>query len=226
MARSRKTGAHIDKARQSALFAGLTNEEVSALLMPVDAGPEAYVGYFKPGERIYGPDAYEKSLGILLSGLAEVDKRGKDSRMLMSLLGPGDLFGAAALFSGSTRYVADILARNATWVMLIPEETLAGMMRRDFRVAENYMRYLTGRIRFLSRRIDGLAEHRPEERLYLYLSGMAQNGVCTLRYPITALADALCVSRPTLYRALGKLAEQGRILRDGNTIALTGGTIE
>ncbi len=226
MARSRKTTEHIAEARQSALFAGLSEAETAALLTGCEDGQEPYVGYFKPGARIYGPDAYERSLGILLSGLAEVEKRGKDGRMLMSLLGPGELLGAAALFSGSTRYVANIVARKATWAMLIPEDALVRMMRADFRVTENYTRYLTGRIRFLSRRIDGFAEHLPEERLYLFLSGMAQSDVCTLRYPVTALADALCMSRPTLYRAFGKLSEQGRILREGNVIHLTGGKKE
>ena len=56
------------------------------------------------------------------------------------------------------------MAQESTWVLLISEEALRSMMQMDFRVTENYLRYLTARIRFLSGRLDGFLPQSVETR--------------------------------------------------------------
>lgn len=41
-------------------------------------------------------------------------------------------------------------------------------MREDFRIAENYIRFLSGRIRFLNERIAGFTEDSAERRVADY----------------------------------------------------------
>ena len=138
----------------------------------------------------------------------------------MSILHAGELFGAATLFARSGAYVARITALTSTWAVLIPEEALKGMMREDFRIAENYMAYLTARIRFLSGRIDGFAQDGAEDRLLLYLRRNATARVYAPEKGMRALSDALCMGRTTLYRALDSLAQAGIIRREGKSIVL------
>ena len=138
--------------------------------------------------------------------------------MLMSVLGQNDLFGAAGMFCSEESYVVDITAKAATDVLMIPEGSLKDMMRRDFRITENYLKYLTSRIRFLNQRIDGFVMPTTEARLLLYIETNAVDGAFSPKFPLTALADALCISRATLYRALDTLTARGMIERKGRTI--------
>lgn len=209
--------ADLATLRQTALFAGLTE----AQLRPLLERPGVSVASFRRGETIYAPAQFSRSLGVLLSGSATVEKRGGANKMLMSVLRAGDLFGAASLFApADAPYVVSIRAAAAVRALLIGEAALIALLREDFRLAENYMRYLTGRIRFLNRRIEGFVRPSVEERLLLFLESNAQGGVCTLPFGMTALAQALCAGRATLYRALDALKAAGRIRREGRTIVL------
>jgi DNA-binding MarR family transcriptional regulator len=92
------------------------------------------------------------------------------------------------------------------------------MLRADFRLAENYIRYLTRRIYFLNDRIEELICPSTDQRVLLYLTQNAEDGRFTLA--MTTLAQSLSISRASLYRALDKLEAAGRIRRDGRTIEL------
>lgn len=208
--------SYLPAAVKTPLFAGLTEPEAAELL----ARDGIAVSRYEKGETIYAPDAFLKSIGFLTAGRASVTKPGGSGEMLMSILHPGELFGAATLFAEQGAYVARITALAATWAVLIQEDVFRDMMRTDFRVAENYMAYLTGRIRFLSGRIDGFAQDGAEDRLLLYLRRNAAEGVYRPEQGMRALSDALCMGRTTLYRALDALTQTGMIRRDGKTITL------
>lgn len=124
------------------------------------------------------------------------------------------------MFCSEDAYVVDITAKADTWALMIPEDSLKTMMRQDFRITENYLRYLTSRIRFLNKRIDGFVTPTTEARVLLYIENNAEDGVFSPKFPLTALADALCISRATLYRALDTLVERGMIERKGRKITV------
>lgn len=146
--------------------------------------------------------------------------------MLMSVLHAGELFGAASLFGAGKIYVATIRALESTWAVMISESAVKAMMRENTQIAENYMSYLTARIRFLSARIDGFAQGNVEDRVLLYIQRCAVNGIYTPEYSISALSDALCISRTTLYRSLDKLERSGHLVKDGKIIRLCKGKEE
>lgn len=216
MSRSKNPAAYRDIAGATFLFSGVPGDEVETLL----AIPGIAVEHFGAGEAIRSRLDPVGSLGILCYGSATVEKKGASGKILMSVLIAGDLFGAAAMFGEHETYVADITATKSAWVVTIPEEALKRMMRQDFRITENYLRYLTARIRFLSDRIDGFAEGSVEERVMHYIEKNAVDGVFCPSYPLSKLADALAVSRATLYRALDALIAEGRIAKDQKRITL------
>ena len=219
MSRSKDPAAYAAIAQDTFLFAGLPAAEVASLL----ATEGVTVEHYEKGGRIASREANVKSLCILLYGAAAVEKRAGDSAMRMSELLPGDLYGAASLFCRDEAYVAEITAEKSVWALRIPETALRRMMRRDERVMDNYIRYLTGRIRFLSGGIDGFLPASVEERLLLFLKNNARGGVCTLPYGMAALAETLSVGRATLYRAMDALAARGAIARDGRRFHINDG---
>lgn len=202
---------------QTPLFAGTD----AVLLQQLLNSPGVSSSDFIKGEEIYTPAHFSNRIGILLKGAAIVEKRCEESRMLMSILKKGDIFGAATLFlRADDTYLVSIRAVEDVRALFIEEATFLSMMQRHFRLAENYMRYLTARIRFLNRRIEGFVQPNVEGRLLLFLQHNAVAGACALPFGMSALADALCISRATLYRALDALESSGRISRQNRTIRL------
>jgi len=156
----------------------------------------------------------------VVSGAARVVKNKSEGAMPMSVLHEGELFGAAALFNVDDSYVADICAQGSTWAVLISEKALIHMRRSEYVVARNYIEYLTERIRFLSARLDGFVPPTVEERLLDYIRLNSHDGVFRPERGMTGVANALRVSRATLYRACEALQQQGRLIKEGKTLRL------
>ena len=219
MSRSLNPTAYGPIVEDTFLFRGIPQEELLALLGTAGVRVE----HFENDQILFDREQNERALGILLYGSCAVTKEGDGGSMPMSVLHATDLFGAASLFHNESDYVARLTAKESTWVLLIPQEALSDMMRSDFRVTENYLRYLTARIRFLSRRIDGFLPQSVEERVLNYLRSRATDGLYESEWSVSSLADALCVSRSTLYRAMDKLVSEGKIERDGRAFRLPKG---
>lgn len=166
---------------------------------------------FRKGEVIYDPDHGPRCLGIVLAGKVRVEQyvRGKH-RMKMSELQPGGCFGAAAVFQESQRYAMILTAVCSTEALLLSEDMLRWAMQRNFTVTENYIRYLSGQIRFLHEKITNLTAGTAEERLALFLTEhCAPDG--SLQTAMTDLCSQLNLGRATLYRALEALEARGLI---------------
>lgn len=202
--------------RETFLFQGLTADEIQALL----SMPGITLVRYAAGEEMLSAHTGEKGLGVLLRGSAVVEKHASDGYIRLSELKPGALFGMAAMFlSGDAHeYPTRILAHKESAALFIPEDILRGMLNADFRLAENYIRYLTRRIHFLNDRIDELICPSTDQRVLFYITQNAEDGEFTLA--MTTLAQSLSISRASLYRALDKLEAGGRIRRNGRTIEL------
>lgn len=172
---------------------------------------EADLSIFSAGEAVYSPTQFRKCLGVLLSGRLQVTK----GALTVSYLEPGDLFGAAALYSDAPEFATTISAQHTSRCLLLKQETLDRLLAEQALIRENYLRYLTGRIRFLSSRLQSLAQPGAEGKLARYLLANCPQG--TLTCPATDLARQLGLSRASLYRAFDTLERGGLIARHGKT---------
>lgn len=167
------------------------------------------------GETIYSPHRFRRSLGLLLEGRVEVRR----DALLVSTLSAGDLFGAAALFNDREDYPTTLTALSDCSLLLIGQETVCRLLRSSGAFAENYVTYLSGRIQFLSARLDAVSAGTAEEKLIRYLlSARDETGRVTIS--ATQLSQRLGVGRATLYRAFGTLEASGVIARQGKSICL------
>ncbi len=188
------------------LFCGVSEELLQAL-----AGTEgASLVRFDSGV-VYSPRHFRRSLAVVLSGQLQVTK----GALAVSVLGPGDLFGAAALYSDEPEFATTITARRASRCLMLDQPLVDRLLAEHSQIRENYLRYLTGRIRFLSGRLQALAQPGVEGKLARYL--LANGGSSC---PATELCQRLGVSRASLYRAFAALEDSGLITRKGKTITV------
>ena len=190
------------------LFRGVSEELLQAL-----AGAEgASLVRFEPGV-VYSPRHFRRSLAVVLSGQLQVTK----GALAVSVLGPGDLFGAAALYSDEPEFAATVTAKRPSRCLMLEQRLVDRLLAEQGQIRENYLRYLTGRVRFLSGRLQTLAQPGAEGKLARYLLAC---GTGTVTCPATQLCQRLGVSRASLYRAFSALENSGLIIRGGKTITI------
>lgn len=185
-----------------------------SLLLRVPQADGARVVSFPAGETVYSPRHFVRCLGILLSGRLQVTK----GELTVSYLEPGELFGSAALYSDAPEFATTITARRPSRCLLLDQHLVDGLLAREPLVRENYLRYLTGRIRFLSGRLQSVTQPGAEGKLARYLLARASQG--SLTCPAADLARELGLSRASLYRAFRTLEAGGLIMRQGKTIRI------
>ena len=101
---------------------------------------------------------------------------------------------------------------------MLDQALIDRLLEQHSQIRENYLRYLTGRIRFLSNRLQSLAQAGAEGKLARYLLANGQGGSVTCT--ASGLAQRLGISRASLYRAFEALENSTLIVRRGKTILI------
>ena len=207
--------------KQNAVFRGMDDAFFDRAL----AG--AQVRAFHAGEVVMAAGERTRALSVIVEGEADVFKRtdacaGGEAVLFMSVLKPGDAFGAATMFLKDASAATEVRTRRGCKAILFPEAWLKTLMRDSFPFVENYVAYLTARVHFLTGRIESIACPTAAEKLYNHLAQSAQDGVVHLPHGMRALADTLSISRASLYRVMDGLEKEGRLRREGKTIYLGG----
>lgn len=167
------------------------------------------------GETVYDRRRFRRCLGVVLEGKIQVRREA----LLVSTLDRRDLFGAAALFNEGEDYPTTLTALTDCTLLLISQESIRRLIHDCGAFAEDYVTYLSGRIRFLSARLDAVSADGGVGKLARYLLTAADGGgVVTLS--ATQLCQRIGVGRATLYRAFEVLEGEGIIAREGKTIRL------
>ncbi len=206
---------------RSFLFQGTRPDTLNTALQDARTERRSYAR----GEVIFGGSQFERAFCVLLAGKVSVHKETDDGRGLhISTLTPGMYFGAAALFNDTTTFTNVLTAQTACRIILFPESLLLQLMRYDFSVAENYIRYQSGRILFLNEKIASLSAGSAEKRLAHWLLEHAQpteNGLlCPLSSIRMSSANSLNIGRASLYRALDALIRSGAVINQNKDILI------
>lgn len=177
---------------------------------------------YEKNDVVYDKTNFSRSLGIVLEGRLRVTKENADKRpIVMSTLQRGALFGAAALFNSEPEYATKITAIERSRVLFLPQQLIKRMIEREPDIAENYIRYLSERILFLNRKIYFLTAGTAEQRLAGFLlDNLAVGEYSEMPMPMHRLADALNMSRASLYRAFDELTESGAVSKQGKLVCI------
>jgi len=183
-----------------------------ALLERVLERPDCTLETFEKSP-LHQPQNAQPRLGLVLEGRLQV----RQQRLPVNVLGPGDLFGAASLFHEGD-YATLLTPLSPGLALFLTQDLVDRLLEREPLVRHNYLRYLSQRIHFLSGRIQSLAQPGAEVKLARYLLSEQRQGAVSLS--AAELARRLSIGRATLYRAFGRLEEEGLIRREGKTVLL------
>ena len=196
------------------LLDGLTPREKAHCWQLADSEPQT----FEKGAVIYDSERAQRALAVVLDGVVRVFH----GRVMMNELTVGDVFGVAALFGNAERFPTTVKAHTTCRILFVEQQAVSAWMVAYPRVGENYIRFLSERIRFLNRRLSTLTADHTDGKLWHYLlAHRDEDGVVCLPGGMTALAKTLGIGRSSLYRCLDVLADAGKILRQGKQIQIT-----
>ena len=211
--------AEIELVMKTELFRGSPR----SVLMRILAVSDCTVGEYSKNDIVFSKTSFTRSLGIVLGGKLRVIKENADKRpIVMSTLQSGSLFGAAALFNSQGEYVTQITAIEHSRILFLPQRLIKRMIEREPEIAENYIRYLSERILFLNRKIYFLTAGTAEQRLASFLlDNLSEGEYSEMPMPMHRLADALNMSRASLYRAFDLLIESGAVSKQGKLVCIS-----
>ena len=211
--------AEIELVMKTELFRGSPR----SVLMRILAVSDCTVREYSKNDIVFSKTSFTRSLGIVLGGKLRVIKENADKRpIVMSTLQSGSLFGAAALFNSQGEYVTQITAIEHSRILFLPQRLIKRMIEREPEIAENYIRYLSERILFLNRKIYFLTAGTAEQRLASFLlDNLSEGEYSEMPMPMHRLADALNMSRASLYRAFDLLIESGAVSKQGKLVCIS-----
>ena len=215
----RKTGKYERILSRTFLFRGLDARVAASAFR----SPDCACLEFQPGEKVYTRAAFQRSVGVVLSGrLKAVKSAPGGPDVVLNTFQVGGIFGVAGLFSDSDRYVSEIAAVRLSRVLFLPQALLRELFRREPSLAENYIVFLSDRIRYLNSCIDHFTGGSAESRLAEFLLALGEDGARKLMLPcpMTQLAATLGIGRASLYRAFDALSRRGLVRRTGREVEL------
>ena len=216
---SRLSQRDLELISGSFLFKGCGADCVSRALEDTRCLMERY----GKGQIIYDLRDYRRDIGLILEGRVKVTKFPPDGGSFqMNTLVQGSIFGVAAAFCDEREYVTRLTAAARSRVVFFPQGLLVDLMRQNFTLVENYIRFLSDRIRFLNGKIGGLLISGTGSALRHWLMERAverEGKLCVdVDVSMSALAGMLNMGRASLYRSLGELEGDGLIKREGHRI--------
>ncbi len=196
------------------LFAGIPDETVAHLL---EAVPPTVL-HVSAGEILYSGENGEKKLGLLLSGEADVKRRG-ENEVVFNHLRAGDAFGVASLFGSDGDFPTVIVAKKKAACAFFSEEQVEKLLALSPLVNRNYITFLSEKIRFLNEKIASFSAKNAEGKLASLLLSLEKDGVAAVG-SFTGAAKRLSCGRASFYRALAALTKSGAIERHGDQIRI------
>ena len=197
-------------------------------------GVEAYVlrGYLE--ETPHHIQCYDKEetifhlmnpalrIGIILKGRVEAQKSFPNgSQVNVSVRGPGEMIGPAAVFSKSQRYPCDIVALEPATLMMLRKEDLLSLMQKDVKILQNFTSEIASATYMLQQRLELLSYSGiAQKAAFWLLMQVRQTGKTAVQIPasMSRWAMIMNVSRPSLHREMKKLEEEGIIRYEGKNI--------
>ncbi len=197
------------------LFHNINTEELQGMLVCLNPRVSSY----KKNECITIAGEQFTGLGLVLSGEVAVTKEdAAGSRVILTVLGPGDLFGEMAAFSEIRVWPATVVAQEDCSVMFLEPEKIVGYCEDRCEshrlLIRNMLRIISEKALLLNRKVEYLAIKSLRGKISAYLLELhKKTGTTTFMLPLnrSELADFLNVSRPSLSREMGRMRDEGMI---------------
>ena len=196
---------------KSILFSGIPAKE---LRNDLEAVPH-HVQCYARGETIFHLMENADRVGIVLEGRVQAQKPFPNgSQINVTVRNPGEMIGAAAVFSRNHTYPCDAISLEPVTIMIFHREEILLLMQKDLRIMENFMTELATPAYMLQQRLELFSYSSIAQKAAFYLLIHArQSDSHVIRIPgsVSNWAMIMNVSRPSLHRELKKLEMAGII---------------
>ena len=213
---------HLDFLRHVSLFESLDQQELEAL------SDVAFTRTFSKDNVIILAEEEGDTLFILKKGQVKVSIVSEEGReVILSLLGPGSVFGELSLLDGKPRS-ANVVAIEETELLMLRRVDFLQLIYKTPQIATALLAELATRMRKTDRQIEGLALLDVTSRISDTLLQLATeqgaettDGVTIESRPTQQeLANMSGTTRETVSRVLKRLEGQGYINRNGRKITI------
>ena len=213
---------HLDFLRNVSLFESLDQQELEAL------SDVTFTRTFSKDNVIILAEDEGDTLFILKNGQVKVSIVSEEGReVILSLLGPGAVFGELSLLDGKPRS-ANVVATEETDLLMLRRADFLQLIYKTPQIATALLAELATRMRKTDRQIEGLALLDVTSRISDTLLQLATeqgaetaDGVTIESRPThQELANMSGTTRETVSRVLKRLEGQGYINRNGRKITI------
>jgi CRP-like cAMP-binding protein len=189
------------------LFAGCDRQLLDAMLEKLSYRLTSY----NTDDMVALQDSPCRSLYLLCEGSVCARMTNSDGKEItIETLKAPELLAPAFIYGSENRFPVSLQAASDCRLWIISKDDFMEMMKKDEVVLRNFLREISDRSLFLSRKLNEFALQNLTTRLLKYIQkrGPIQN--------LQEVAFFLGVARPSLSRAIAMLVEQKRIRKEGN----------
>lgn len=215
---------YLDVMKQSALFAGIGETEICAMvdcLAAVRVSRKKKSFLFREGDT-------SSEAGLVLSGCLHVIQEDFwGNRTILTEVGPGQLFGETYAYLQEEPLSVSVVAAADTEVLLLNCRRVLTVCTSACifhnRLIHNMVRILAEKNLMLTRKMEHISRRTTREKLLSYLSEQSRRQVApsfTIPFNRQQLADYLSVDRSAMSSELGKMKKEGLLDFEKNRFTL------
>lgn len=201
------------------LFSQLRSDEIKPLI----ADHQLFLKNYSKGAAVYNQKDSCKTLDIVISGsFVAYSLSENGSAMVMFEFSRGQMLGANLLFGDNNTYPLTIYCMSDAQLLHVTQKAVSDFLH-NYDFAIEFIGMLSHNSQKLNRKITMVAQKTLRENLLEYFRRQSiLQGSDTIVLPISKkqLADYLGVQRPSLFRELKNLKDQGFIDISNRTIRL------
>ena len=198
------------------LFKGFNIEEIAEILKTLNFQIKNY----KKGETVFfRGDALEQII-IILSGTSkgEMQKFNGDT-IVINQMKAGEVLASAFLFGKNNVFPVDLIALENSEFLFLDKEKYLDLIQSDKRLLLNFIREISNKSQYLSKRIWFNFTHKTiEEKVLSYIKENAQDDKIKFLPSISALAKKFEVTRPALSREISSLCKRKILKKIENNV--------
>lgn len=215
---------YIPILKRTQLFAGVAEEEISAMLGCL----QAKLCTYKKGEYIFRQGEHLGDITVLVEGSLHIQKDDYwGNRSILTTVGVGEMFGEAYVTPGSDAMVNDVVAVTDSAVIFFDVRriltTCSTACRFHSMVIKNLFFAISDKNRKLMQKLGHMSRRSTREKLISYLSEEARkqnSSTFILPFNRQQMADYLSVDRSAMSNELGKMRDEGLLEFEKNRFTL------
>nr|WP_300094197.1 Crp/Fnr family transcriptional regulator [Sedimentibacter sp.] len=195
--------------KDNQLFENINENEIKSILKCSNATVESY----QENQIVFEKEDTIQKMGIVLEGEFNlVSQKYSGTRVIVTTLEKGDLFGEALIFSSVKKSPYDLVSSGESKVLLIPYGIFVNMCKEvcNFhkQLISNMLTILSDKIVMLNNKMTILNAETLKGRIAVYLLSINKKAkTLTFNMPMNRqeLAEFLNVTRPSLSRELSNM---------------------